>query len=862
MGICTSCCRRRDKTGEREPLLPKHQRNTLPPPHSEFERLADAIGALEAGKLPTQTQLDGLLSRLQSSSILAGDDQIQGSGPISRHGRQVLEDVREVMQALKQFGLDKNGDDILQGILLRYRELQDMAPVRVDQEMLSHIQDSTIGSGARSIDVPSTEDLSQDADSILTSLRSVLGLFLTSTAFRAILGDMLDLARDYVSRTAGEIADVALGVQVAAEDVERAAQTTDVSLDDLKEKANEVLKDVRDVAADSSTRSSDMPPMRDPRSVVFDRVQLILSAAHKDPRHVRAFQTLLDVVRKYIALSRRAADVVAHASPEDLPQGRLFYLTSPARQLLDDLRVFLERLASEHPLDRLLVLIAQFLDHLLFTPTEIGYEVRTLLAAVGQWLDMALDDPAYASSRAGMKAFGSLYDTSRRLLRSEANDQLSSVFQLLVDECRIYLGLVRDDLPTKRLVQAISALEDDVQQLASDTKGAGGRWRREFIQDVLGYLLPRLLRSLRSLPIMPRVEYQDKVVDVALDSLLLTSTPLTVTTSLTPDHFSIQNLSEFVVDFAGQSNETTHVTARTRTQVHVDGIRLSAHDVGYYAKYKGFLSYADEGLLSMDAGAPTIFGQASRGLELGIDLDIPEIGDHAPDRAFDVVDVQVRLDGLAVRIDHSRHWLFNKLLLQPLSGPTLALVVSSVLESKIRGALDILSRVLAESRQDTASTTEEPNVQDYLTSFMRHLSTYFRSEPDSEGPDLSRESHTEVSVAGAVHTTVIKPASGEGTDDEFPEQETTIAVGGAPQLFPGKAGPFDDSLDSEDLVEVVEEVVGDARSAMAASATKTRATVAGAKEVREDLQRSRDRKVARQNLDSKTRGWQSDAFSV
>ncbi|KAL1761010.1 hypothetical protein FB107DRAFT_269712 [Schizophyllum commune] len=842
MGICSSCCGRRDKTGEREPLLSKGKQSALPPPRSDIERLADALGALQLGKLPSQAQIDTVLFRLLRSKIFDVDGKIRGSGPISRHGRQVVQDVHDVLEALKQFGLDKNGDDVLQDLVFQYRKLRDTAPIQVNQDYVTRIQQSTVKAGEQSANIPSTQELSQDATRIVESIHTILRLVFTSSTFRALLKDILELARDYISYTAGEVADVALEVQVAAEDVERAAQTTDISVEDIKGKAKEIYDDVRDVAAGNGSRTNGIPSSRDPRTVAYDRVQLVFASAHRDPRYTQALQTLLEVIRKYVSITRKTADIMSHASPNDLPKGRLFYLTAPARRLLRDLRILAERLASGHPLANLLHLSAQFLDSVLFSPAEVGYEIRTLFAAAGEWCDYALADPAYANSSAGMQAFGSLYDTGRRLLRSNSEDRLAVDFRSVVDELRIYFRLVQDDLSNKRLVNAIRALDADVRQLGANTMGARSRWRREVMQDVLGYLVPRILRSLRSLPIMPRVEYQDRTVDIALDSLLLTSTPLTITSSLTPDHFSVQNLSELYVDLAGQETDSV-VTTRTRTRVHVDGIRLSAHDVGYYARYKGWLSYEDQGLLSVDIGAP----EGNGGLELGIDLDFPENNDDgasensddAPDNptpAFSVVEVRVRLDGLSLTIDRSKHWLLNKLFLQPLSGPTLSVVLASVLEGKIKEGLEGVARVLGEARRDARDsrrdTEGEPSVQNYLASLLSHLSTLFESVPPNA--EVVQESHTEATVAGVIHTTVTKPAHGEDSEvdseDEEDGEETIIAIGGAPQLFPGKAGPHDAEDESGGVGEVVDEVAEDTRSVVEKAAASTRDAVRSARE--------------------------------
>ncbi|TRM65962.1 hypothetical protein BD626DRAFT_486348 [Schizophyllum amplum] len=855
MGICYSCCSGRDKTGEREPLLKKSHK-TLPPPRSEIERLADALGAFQAGKFPSQEQCYVIIRNALHSSLLDVEGAVPGSGPISQRGRQVVQDARDVLEALQQFGVDKNSDNVLQDMIFQYRSIHS-TPIDVDTVALAHVQNSLLAAGDVPAIIPSAEEMSEDAASIVRAVSTIVGLTITSSAFRAVLNDLLDFTREYVSHAAGEVADVALEVQVAAEDVESAARTTDMSVQSLKGKAKEIVEDVRDVMQGSGTHSNGLAPMRDARTVVFDRVQLILVAAHKDPRYTQALRTFLEIIRNYTAMTRKAVDAISHMSPEDMPQDRLFHLSPHIKQLLKDVRTFLERLASGHPLANLLRLLTTLVDDTLLSPAESSVRLRSHLAAVGRWCDMALQDPAYANSSAGMQAFGTLYDHSLALFQTDTDDPWISDLRRLVDECSVYVRLVQDDVSTKRLVQSVKTLNADFRQLGSETAGARSRWRQETVRDILGYVVPRVLRSLRSLPIMPRVEYKDPVVDVALDSLLLTSTPLTATTSLTPDHFWIQNLSELSVDFANESSDSV-ITARTRTRMHVDGIRLSAHDVGYYAKYKGLLPYDDEGLLSVDIGAPSAFGQQTRGLEVGVDLDVPEAGEWASGGAFDVVDVRVRIDGLAFTIDRSKHWLFNKMLLQPLSGPTLSLVLSSVLEGQIRSLLEAVSKLLADSRKDAAEAASEPSPQDYLTAFWHHFSGILKSAPPD--PNVVEESHTQATVAGVIHTTVTKPANGANSDDEG--DETVIAVGGAPQLFPDKGGPHDGHEDTGGVREIVGEVAQDARSAIGSAAVNTHEAVRGAREVRAEMRHSRRRREARQHLDGKTRGWMSDAFDV
>ncbi|KAG9102494.1 hypothetical protein FRC06_001941, partial [Ceratobasidium sp. 370] len=128
MGSCSSCCgRRRPASGEREPLLPKTTEHV--PPEAAWDKAADALGALSAGKLPTQRQLDVALSSLLSSNVLKVGTT--STGALSAHGRVLVLDVREIVQSVARIGLEKNADDLIQDIIWQYRSMS-AAPVQVD----------------------------------------------------------------------------------------------------------------------------------------------------------------------------------------------------------------------------------------------------------------------------------------------------------------------------------------------------------------------------------------------------------------------------------------------------------------------------------------------------------------------------------------------------------------------------------------------------------------------------------------------------------------------------------------------------------------------------------------------------------
>jgi len=105
MGVCCSCCRKRKpRSDEREPLLPKYAPKA--PPQTQFDKVADIIAAASTGKLPSQAQINDALQLLLRSEFLEAPIV---QGPLSARGRQILDDLREIVEAIQVLGLQKNG---------------------------------------------------------------------------------------------------------------------------------------------------------------------------------------------------------------------------------------------------------------------------------------------------------------------------------------------------------------------------------------------------------------------------------------------------------------------------------------------------------------------------------------------------------------------------------------------------------------------------------------------------------------------------------------------------------------------------------------------------------------------------------
>lgn len=126
---CFSCfSSKREEGQDREHLLPKrtqHPRCELPESSSDepLAKFIDVLTALSIGKLPSQTQINHFLRQILHSNTLQASQTIQsqitpdkvsqGSGPLSQRGRKVIQDIIHVIEALLQFGMEKNGKGIL-----------------------------------------------------------------------------------------------------------------------------------------------------------------------------------------------------------------------------------------------------------------------------------------------------------------------------------------------------------------------------------------------------------------------------------------------------------------------------------------------------------------------------------------------------------------------------------------------------------------------------------------------------------------------------------------------------------------------------------------------------------------------------
>ncbi|KAJ6631180.1 hypothetical protein B0H10DRAFT_711550 [Mycena sp. CBHHK59/15] len=841
MGGFWSCCRR-NSSQERAPLLPK-PRPMQDSPHSGFEKLADIVGAVNCGKMPSQDQIAELLQHALRSEFLrdSGNSVSTSGGALSRRGVALLFEIRELLESVLRIGLEKNYDNKFQDLL--YQSARLTKPVKVSSELL--VDGAPIG-----LDLHASRDMSSDADDFLQSLTSLARLTITSSAFRMLVSDILTTTREIVAEAASEIGQVASQVEAAAADVTKAAELSNLTVQGLTQKAGESYAGIQQsvghahrnlgtLGDDSAERAKDL---------VIGRVQDIVIQAHQNPQHQSAIRTILVLFRKY---SDKLSSV-AESVDEPITIVTQVDVSPPFYEAVVDFKAILERLAGRS-LNPLLRTFKTAVVDVLDAPSETGTELNRYFTDLGRWFDRALADPQFAASRLGARTAGELYDVGRLFLASEANFQWARHFRLLVDQAQSFVRALESDAATQQFIQALHTVSSALRGLAQDTVGAQRKWRQELLKDALGWFIPRVLKSVRALP-MPRVEFQNSALDVAVDALLLTSA--STSASLTPDHIWVQNWSELRVDTTTDSPAETS----TRTRVHIDGMRCAAHGFGYFFRYKGPVGYSDEGLLDVDVGSPA---SASQGLAVDIEIETTQHARDTPgEPLFRLVDVNVQVPGLAFAITHSKHWILNSVVLQPLAGPVVRVVLKAVLEQQIRGAFDRMEKALsvvveeASRIHDSTERSEEgPSADEYWTAFLSKAPSLFQIQ--EHDPSVAIETNTTSTLKGIIHTTTTVPEAGGASTVA---EETVLAVGGGAQLFPNKGGPY--GVDEVTSVDVAREAVNDIQQTIG----KTREMVGAVEDesvrVRKDIERAEERKIDRERFERRRGGWRSHAFDL
>jgi len=722
---------------ERTPLLSDAQ-SMAQQAKPDLLHIAKILGALQAGKLPTQSQIDRAIDALTSKRSILSPDRRKGEGKLSENGRTILEDVKTILQKLKTWSDSKNKGDVL-------------------QELIYHTKRGSLDAdGDVNIDVKapaSSSEVKKDANDFTDTIRSLARLvydqvnILKTEAVDGATplgGELILLLRDLLADAAEEVSHLA--DEAASELRPKEGEEGKIpSKEDVKQKGKEVQDKAQKEGEKGKERlNKEAGPVQDKaqeaKDKAIDRLIQVANRIQKDDAYKKAFEQLFSLARKYYKKTGEAIEATAESAKVD---GDV-YGNEHTNKAVDAFKQLLSNFANGRPADNLVTKAKK-----VFEDIKNDERLSNYIEDVEKFVQKLLEDPDYATSKAPRRDAGKLHDRGQELLKDNAQwKEDTSAFLSEVDE---FKNAIRDDPEAKAVKDAFEKLGTDTKKLAKVGAGMFKGQAGAFYRDAVNVVLPRALSLINEIPI-PRTEFKSKDIEFVIDNFTITSA------SFIPDNLRVTSHSEFGASRIGKSDASASLEASTR--VRFDGLRFQAKDVSFWVRRPGAVLFSEEsGLLDLNLTGEGLSG----------DLQLALADEEEDDETFfKVVKSNVSLKSLSLKIHDNYHYILT-FLFTPILNTALRSALSSALSAYISDSFEMLDWRAFDLRR---------RVNRYETQGYTVGQAYARalSEP-------SPSASTGPSPFAGLHST----SKGFIRDDRGPH-DAQIAIGGE-QLFPGKKGP-------------------------------------------------------------------------
>lgn len=805
---------------ERTPLLANAQaiaQQTTP----DLLHIAKIIGAVQAGKLPSQAQVDRALDALTSKNSFLSPDRRRGEGKLSDNGRVILEDVKNVLQKLKVWLDAKNKGDVL-------------------QEIFYHSQRASLDGDANvNLDVKapaSTSEVKKDANDLAETFQTLGKLVLNQAQVLKgeakehglnLSGDLILIARDILADAAEEISD--LSGKAAEEIRPKEGESGQVpSKEELKKKGKQAQNKVEQKASEDRLNKESSPAAdkaADAKDRAVERLIQVANHIQKDDAYKKAAQQLFGLAKKYYKRTGEAIEATAQSANVD---GDV-YGNEHTKQAGAAFQKLLENLADGRSVDPILEK-----GQTVFKDIKEDDQLSKLADDIEKFLSTLLEDPDYATSKAPKRDAGKLYDRAQDLLKS--NQDWKKDANSLLEELEGFGKAVADDKQSKDVANAMQKLGEDTAKTAKIGASMLKSQAGAIYRDAINVLFPRVLALLKEVPI-PRTEYKSKDLEFVIDNFTITSA------SFVPDNLVITNHSEFAARRVGKVDANANIESSTR--VRFDGLRFQAKDVSFYVRRPGALLLSEErGLLDL-----TLSGKGLSG-----DLTLALADEDDDETYFRVTDSSVTLHNLSLKIHDNYHYILSTLF-SPLLNAAVKLSLQHALSAQISDTAEQLDwRAFDVNRRAQRYQTQGYNASQ---AYAKALSEPPPSQPSGPSP-----------LAG-LHST-----SKGFIRDEHGPRGGQIAFGGE-QLLPGKSGPKSSLEQSKKNVKQIAnqtakdlDIDGKAKKAKANAPSQQDAAAAKrqadqfkgiVQEEFSDAQRTAD---AQRDAESGEDTWRSDVFDL
>ncbi|KAE8232503.1 hypothetical protein CF326_g2463 [Tilletia indica] len=808
-------------SSERQPLLPQHAqegaqrayssvqqavsnpRDTaqrITPSKDTQKKLAHVVAAIQAGKLPSQSQLSALLENIKNSPVLK-EGTFERTSALSDQSARVVGDIKRVIEQIQRIGDSKNSDDKIQDFLYNTSR----ASLDVDVGSLSNLK-------------PSKRQAREDGNALIESVRTLGYLIVTDKNIHNILSDLILTARDLFADAATAVADQASEAAKKAKPSEEERQArsdltrkyaTDArgSADKAKKTADKIRKDYRagvhkqmfrDYADKANSWIEEKTP-DDPKDAFIERLKRIVTSVQSNDEYHQAVTTIVQLVKKWGSIAVEKAD---QATDEVDVEGN-----EHLHAALDNLRAIVETFANGKSLDPLLESVRKIIDDV-----KQDERLTNYWNEIDAYVERLLFDEGFVTSSKAARKADDLYEKAQKLLESNAGWKRDA--EALNEQLGEYRNALSSDAEATELLDALSDLNEDISELVKDGVSIFALKATGVVVDIFDVWLPRLVSQIKSIP-LPRCEYKSADIDFVLDNISFES----ISGSFIPDRvkFTNHNELELIQGYAAFAS-----AGSSKVNLTIEGVRIKAKDIAYWLHKKTGFGWNDWGFVDVEIG-----GQ--KGCTITVELETAEEKDN--EHFYKVLNVDVDTSNFTASV-HNTHKPIANTLLFPFARPALRKLLQHTLEETIREQIADMDGKLHDLHQRSIALAQYSYQQGSAPSLGGYAKGLFSS---SFLPSISSKGSVSVNKRGIVK---------KGKRGEY-----LLAIGVSDHLLPGVGGPT--GFYQEQAKKAAEEAQ---RFGLAGISIK-QGISAQAKDVKREA-----RRLAR--AESREETWRSDAFDL
>ncbi|KAH8922908.1 hypothetical protein BT69DRAFT_1262998 [Atractiella rhizophila] len=784
-----------------------------------MEKAANISAAFSTGKLPSTAQSNAFLAWLLESDFIKPSG-VQNGGQFSEKGMTMIKDLREMLEAWKQLGENKNGDDSLQDFLWHTAVMDHKATAKEHTQKVDESSNIPV----------SKEELQTDEAIIRSSLRTLYELLLR------VYPDLASaLGQDYGHFVRQNLASGAETVEIRAREVKEHLRERDDRMGELERQKEEgggdlvqaeddkMERDAKEKFEDrmdytkkrgaqgidvaQTTRDKTQELTEEGRGIFINRLKHATHPARTSPEFKSSLHSLLDLLRKWArekppAVRESSASFELDAIPD--PSGHL----RPALQAAD--RLFSR--FTQGSFKELLQVGGAFLSDI-----DSSRPLAELYDRADAYFRRLIDDVGYAESEESTEDGRKLYNEWKQINTDASSPNGRKLQEILERDSR---NFVED-----KDVQRVKTANVNLGKTAIDWVGILGvqgaeqaagslNFTRDALKDLLDVLLPRVFAYVKSLPI-PRTEYVSPEGEFVMENVNLSSV------QILPGKIKVSQTIDTDISKKDTSSDANQHTT-THGHVVIRGGQFKAQDVSYWMKTK------EVPLLKSDSGIADV-SLPLEGFDATIAYKLSSKTGNERTTFWEVTKVDVILHDFDLVIRENQHSVLSKLFKGTLRSGVKKMF-ERTLENYLQLAFDFADHVAWDVRK-RYGVFKDTGLND---------SAAFLGAVKSEIGYLSQQP----SVWDGMRLTSV----GIITDD--PKSDKAFAVGAAPQLISGdKHGPLAHTTAESGVAMEVD------------SGTSRQAQNIGA-EAKGRVNSFKDAVTARTELERNRDGWRTDAFDL